>query len=484
VEVAQVVLSKMSFVCPPSSFYKTTHDKQCSLKKVPIDVFLPKRFLSITGPTLEWKVFSRQNEAVKYAKDFGQDLMAFAFQRSDGTRGFLAAHPVVFWWHDSRKEPSDRRTFEVIAENEPCKLYLDLEFDRLLNPNHDGVRMTNTFITILCAVLKREFEVDCARKSVLDLDSTTDSKFSRHLIFLIEKSCFRNNYHVGSFVRMVCQEIRTGQCLFGLPPENIKELFVKDKKNNVALFCDEGVYTKNRHFRLFQSTKWNKKAPLLISAENQYNPCRSGSKESAKDEHLFLDSLVTFTSQCRDVILEFADATCSTSARKEGGKTLSNTPIQSDMHLGSSPIPVVDKFIQELVLPGYVRRWAYFIENNTLDYDIVGNRFCHNIGRAHKSNNVKYVVDLRKGVYYQKCYDSDCAGYRSPETKLPPKILFLIDNDDSGLREVAELSDKDLTEVWESVNALFEEEAQPMSVEDFPDFGLSDEDLLNSSMDI
>jgi len=41
-------------------------------------------------------------------------------------------------------------------------------------------------------------------------------------------------------------------------------------------------------------------------------------------------------------------------------------------------------------------------------YSIGGNRYCELAGRAHKSNHVHYVVDLKFGLYYQRCMDADC----------------------------------------------------------------------------
>ncbi|GJY98327.1 hypothetical protein Tco_0515237 [Tanacetum coccineum] len=35
-----------------------------------------------------------------------------------------------------------------------------------------------------------------------------------------------------------------------------------------------------------------------------------------------------------------------------------------------------------------------------------------------------YVVDLQRNVYYQKCYDPDCRGYRSPFRAVPPDVMF------------------------------------------------------------
>lgn len=58
-----------------------------------------------------------------------------------------------------------------------------------------------------------------------------------------------------------------------------------------------------------------------------------------------------------------------------------------------SPYPEVDAFINSLVSSngrhGKIRHWFYFMEGNLLGYDIVGYRWCGNINRQHKSNNIR-----------------------------------------------------------------------------------------------
>ncbi|KAK7475862.1 hypothetical protein BaRGS_00032912 [Batillaria attramentaria] len=95
-----------------------------------------------------------------------------------------------------------------------------------------------------------------------------------------------------------------------------------------------------------------------------------------------------------------------------------------------SPYPEVDEFILHLVAAdgrgGSIRRWRYFPEAEILSYDIVGYRFCYNIQRQHRSNNIKLIVDLKKGVWYQKCHDPDCqeVGFKSEEQPLPENTLL------------------------------------------------------------
>ena len=59
---------------------------------------------------------------------------------------------------------------------------------------------------------------------------------------------------------------------------------------------------------------------------------------------------------------------------------------------GRSPYPEVDDFVSSVIqwggVEGLIRRWAYFQQGEMLIYDVIRNRWCHNIGRAHRSNNI------------------------------------------------------------------------------------------------
>jgi hypothetical protein len=57
-----------------------------------------------------------------------------------------------------------------------------------------------------------------------------------------------------------------------------------------------------------------------------------------------------------------------------------------------SPYPEIDDFISSTLKShskyGRIRQWTYFNQGELIVYDIVGYRYCHNIEREHKSNNI------------------------------------------------------------------------------------------------
>lgn len=51
--------------------------------------------------------------------------------------------------------------------------------------------------------------------------------------------------------------------------------------------------------------------------------------------------------------------------------------------------------------------------NYFICYQIEKNRYCHNIGRQHKSNRIMLEVNLCQKFLFQSCWDNDCKGYKS-----------------------------------------------------------------------
>ncbi|EAX04672.1 hypothetical protein FLJ33167, isoform CRA_d [Homo sapiens] len=96
-----------------------------------------------------------------------------------------------------------------------------------------------------------------------------------------------------------------------------------------------------------------------------------------------------------------------------------------------SPYPEVDHFVLSLVnkdgIKGGIRRWNYFFPEELLVYDICKYRWCENIGRAHKSNNIMILVDLKNEVWYQKCHDPVCKAenFKSDCFPLPAEVCLL-----------------------------------------------------------
>ena len=51
-------------------------------------------------------------------------------------------------------------------------------------------------------------------------------------------------------------------------------------------------------------------------------------------------------------------------------------------------------------MQGQVRSWVDWPEAGLLLLNMRGNRWCGNVGRAHKSNGIFYVVDLQASCVF------------------------------------------------------------------------------------
>lgn len=456
---------------------------------------LPFRLNNLCGPSQVWRVFPKQKEALEFVRTKRSGLVTFAFQQSDGVRLFLVAHPQIFWHYDIQKNPTQRCSFEVIPESSASKLYFDLEYDTKCNPSKRGALITNSFIVLVLYFIKEVFNIRATRENVLHLDSSTCDKFSRHLVFQLGSHVFCNYQSVGEFVRFVCQKLlfylescsesddsninplgpddckccqlpslKKTSCIRGanISLSELKELVVLNRKGNKCLICDLSVYSKNRHFRLYQNTKWMKSSPLVICEDNLYQPFLSPTEllsDEVASEAFFLDSLVSYirlsqTCSKEPLLIHFVNPlhiSCSTVGENDNIliKTVPQTypVLTSENYITKSPYPEVDDFISSVVLPGRIYRLAYFSSSNTIVYDIVGNRFCHNIKRQHRSNNIKYIVHLESCTYYQKCHDLDCSTFRSNPQQLPEDLKFQLSDDCS-------ISDSDLNELASVVEDL------------------------------
>ncbi|NXQ65269.1 PRIPO protein, partial [Quiscalus mexicanus] len=425
----------------------------------PLPTVYRPRLSKPSMPSSVWKIFSRQAEAFNYVKACEEDVHVFALEKNtqSGQRFYLVTTYKELWFYYTQGcKTSLMHCYEVIPEKDACKLYFDLEFYKPANPDADGKSMVMKLIELVSQKLKEFYDVNCSSEDVLNLDSSTDEKFSRHLIFLPQKTVFKDNTHIGNFVRTILQPAirlmqsraavipteeagNVFQCSAGagldgsltnLPAveddskdrpaiahetkdvemphqgENLdfSFLIVNDKEGNKQLFVDLGVYTKNRNFRMYKSSKAGKNVILKIAEDNKFIP--NCEKDVSLEEAYFLSSLIC---NIGFVAFGFTD------------------PLEGYQ---GSPYPEIDNFVRSLVnkdgLQGGIRQWSYFSLKELLIYDISGYRWCENIGRAHKSNNIMILVDLKNEVWYQKCHDPVCReqNFKSQSFPLPPGICL------------------------------------------------------------
>uniref|UniRef100_A0A8C0YXP6 DNA-directed primase/polymerase protein n=3 Tax=Canis lupus familiaris TaxID=9615 RepID=A0A8C0YXP6_CANLF len=364
---------------------KQIEERASCYERKPLSSVYRPRLSKPEEPPSIWKLFHRQTQAFNFVKSCKEDVHVFAleYKVDDGQRIYLVTTYAQLWfYYKSRRNLL--HCYEVIPENAVCKLYFDLEYNKLANPEADGKKMVALLIEHVCKALQELYRVDCSAEDVFNLDSSTDEKFSRHLIFQLHDVAFKDNIHVG-------------------------------------------VYTRNRNFRLYKSSKIGKHVALEIAEDNKFFPKQS--KNISEENQYFLSSLVSN--------VRFSDTlrilTCDTfqSKQKRVEHFSTSTKAENIEGFHCSPYPEVDRFVLSLVnkngIQGGIRRWSYFFPEELLVYDICKYRWCENIGRAHKSNNIMILVDLKNEVWYQKCHDPVCKAenFKSDCFPLPAEVCLL-----------------------------------------------------------
>ncbi|KFK26881.1 hypothetical protein AALP_AA8G305600 [Arabis alpina] len=401
------------------------------LREIRIDLSEERKAISRKGV---WATFPRQEEAIKFEKRH-DNVRIFSYQdHFSGQRRFLVSTYEELWKRYKSMDPRHRHHYEVIQEGLPCHMYFDLEFNLKINEGKNVDEMVDILISVILEALHEKYAIEGQEDWIVELDSSTKDKFSRHLIVIIPKVAFKDNLHVGAFVGELCSRIVNAK----EKDERLCKLFVHKEANDSAslLFVDTAVYSRNRCFRLALSSKAGKTSVLLPSGRFK---CKD-----MGEQDVFMTSLIcNVASDCEKLLVCKMESDCmktlcfdtevnnNSLVRHQKAPNFQVDACPSDMSTsyfgGKSPFPLLDQFIESIAstgnVSGKIRCWYWFSEESLIVYSMSRNRYCERIGREHKSNHVMYIVDLRRGIYYQKCYDPDCRDYRSPIRPVPDSCL-------------------------------------------------------------
>ena len=443
----------------------------------------------------------------------------FSLERhGDGRRAFVAASLEAFWAKYEALPAGHRHHYELIRADTPCRLYYDLEFSTETNPEFDGARAVDALARLTLERLASEHGVGIARrpattdtlatdgsdcdggssgnkvdpfdpKDVVAVLKSTGSeearkKFSRHLVFRLPGVAFASAAHCGEFVRRLHADMSSRR---GSDPD-CDAVFVrgenaaKDAPRDVS-FVDLGVYTRNRAFRLYLSSKHGKKHRLLpmrrffdADARGATLPPTSPCLETFKACLVSAPAELSIGADAGPVgasarersrtrvskkqttrLLEYpgigAEGPYGFGNRRDGGGSAvlsgyglgpgvtdskrfnfcasSASTSFAEKNLATCPVRRTAAFVcadfdawsPAGCAGASVRAWSASPVSGLATLHMQGNRFCENAGRAHKSNNVSFAVDFREGAYFQRCHDPDCRGFRGCFRALPDALL-------------------------------------------------------------
>ncbi|RNF20908.1 coiled-coil domain-containing protein 111 [Trypanosoma conorhini] len=281
-------------------------------------------------------------------------------------------------------------------------------------------------------------------------------KFSQHYVVKFAGQWFSSNADVGRLV---------GQFV-----DYLHERALTDARVHVALFyhdvpkefavlppaqpsrhlpflplrcvIDTAVYSRNRMLRCLGSCKLHKRGILAVERYFSASAAAVVPVASADAAALFFDSLVTLRTGHRGVVsipaLVADTAGAVTSARGGGGETRLLRDVDCARYAA-----LARHVAREWGLVGGAPCRVCSVRQRGARYLLLlleGSRYCGNVGRQHLSNNVYLTVDLQQRVWAQKCFDPDCAAYRSAPRAIPDDVLPAASHDWTNATQAAALA--------------------------------------------
>ena len=349
------------------------------------------------------KIFRRQADAIA-ARNVGAGEKVFSCEvDSNGRRKYICGDVESFWNSYKECHHYQKNFYEVITQDSPTKLFLDLEFKKEFNESKDGVKMTKKLISILDDVINARFGIKEPSKQVQILESSNDQKYSVHIIY--NSTIFMNIKECGKFVKYVANSLTDDQ----------ESLFkVKGSDGKSKLFIDATIYNSNRNLRLWLSSKFGERRPLICANET-YGHGYDG-EEPKCPKQIFVESLVTNGHLDDDKYLVFSPPKLDDESDKPTAKV--NLPES----VTSSPYVEIDGMVSELAKPGIVSK-IVILQEDVIKYEVSGNKFCRTKGGLHKQNKIYFKYFNRSKMIIQDCYDVDC----SKSTPMKEKVVKKID---------------------------------------------------------
>ncbi|CAJ1011544.1 putative Herpesviridae UL52/UL70 DNA primase [Leishmania naiffi] len=275
-------------------------------------------------------------------------------------------------------------------------------------------------------------------------------KFSQHYVFKLHGSMFESTNSVKVFVREFVAHMSEraaqdpqlhGALFFHKPPAwypAFRELSLDYPRNTLPYLprrcvIDEAVYSKNRMMRCVGSCKLGKQSVLLPYRHYVGGACVehfvNSNQVASVSFDVFVSTLIAHgvASDAASVSLlrlsEKDDALRSTPARavpvRAGEASVPRTldPVALDVSIADL-MSSLERVYSQIATCACRVSQPQSLQGRFLSFAVRGTRYCQNIGREHKSNNVYLVVDLKRRTFVQKCFDPECAFYRSPPLPL------------------------------------------------------------------
>ena len=370
----------------------------------------------------ESQCFATQKEAIQMRERSPTSTVISFEVSTEGSRRYLVTTYSYFWsWYKDLSD-SVKNYYEVICENRPSKLYCDIEYKKPSNRGIDGYKNVKTLIEIINDKANKNFSLSVSEEDCLVLEATDENKFSIHLIFF--KIVLESNQSCKTFMQDILESLQNDIALFD----------VQDGSGGVTSCIDMTVYSRNRQFRLFESTKYGQKRPLIVSqidtSTSALNP-RLTDEEKRKE--IFLKSLITncdgaakvnsyepskgvpITINALNMPNFFVDKINQKFSTRFTTEVKVDHGQKKAQDSESLAIQRIEAFISSKVIPG--RIWKTVTKGEIVTFYVKNFHFCEKVGRPHTSKNhifFKFYPCTDKLI--QCCFSKKCK-------MLPDKIV-------------------------------------------------------------
>ena len=320
---------------------------------------------------------------------------------ASGKRRYLMTTCEYFYLKYRNMHPEQRYWYEIIRYDFPCKLYFDIEYNKQLNKSNNGDKLISIFKQFLIKYIHTMLQISISKENIVDLDSSNVKKFSRHIIINFKDKLFKNNIECGAFVANMCDKIIN--IITNNKNDPLNQLMVNNIYNKKGLFIDKSVYYKNRCFRLPFSSKLKyiqQKTPYFLQPINQIT------NKTMKYEQ-FVDMLVC---QQPNNSVEFITIN-KTKFNDNISNVKYNHSKQNTKYLnGMDNDDNIKIWIKNIISKNLVDinrkikldlyKIYYEYDNMILLYHVQNYRYCENISREHKSNNVYFIINYNESLVF------------------------------------------------------------------------------------
>lgn len=350
-----------------------------------------------------------------------------------------------------------------------------MEYSLLVN-DKDELAIAN-LIDIFIEAIRINFQLSYLRRDFLVLESNNPNKASYHIIARKFDDngiplLFENNLTCGEFIKSLVDKLyksyEANAPLFDkFVRQTIRSLFKATEKGmNEKIIIDTGIYTRNRQFRMFGSCKFGRLDDFKLSRINEFQ------HNSSSTQELINISLAGY--------YQFHDENFLGKLLQPSGQSIQSTsrttnlpPVtdneKTDLQVGSDQLRQVYRhFFKQMSKPGDVRS-VVLLQDETFRINFTSAyKYCANVGRSHRNNNIYIIFDQKNLNYQQKCLHPDCRNFSTG--KLPvifvssPSTTAPLSERRAAIQTVGTGAIIDLTSTDSSFFAVIEVSVQPTSI--------------------